>query len=54
MQAPALWLASEESDGHNGMRFIAGHWADGLKKASAPCAWPQLGKQAILPKSIER
>ena len=54
MQAPAVWLASEESDGHNGERFIAGHWADGLKKASAPCAWPQLGKQAILPKSIER
>lgn len=54
MQAPAVWLASNESDGHNGMRFIAGHWADGLDKASAPCAWPQLGKQAILPKSIER
>ncbi len=54
MQAPAVWLASEESDGHNGERFIAGHWADGLKNASAPCAWPQLGKQAILPKSIER
>jgi NAD(P)-dependent dehydrogenase (short-subunit alcohol dehydrogenase family) len=54
MQAPAIWLASDDSDGQNGMRFIAGHWADGLKKASAPCAWPQLGKQAILPKSIER
>jgi len=54
MQPPAIWLASDESDGHNGMRFIAGHWADGLEKASAPCAWPQLGKQAILPNSIER
>ncbi|MEE2995984.1 MAG: SDR family oxidoreductase [Pseudomonadota bacterium] len=54
MQAPAVWLASEESDGHNGERFIAGYWAEGLKKASAPCAWPQLGKQAILPKSIRR
>lgn len=54
MQAPAIWLASAESDGHSGKRFIAGHWAEGLDKASAPCAWPQLGKQAILPKSIER
>lgn len=54
MQAPAVWLASDESNGHNGERFIAGHWADGLEKASAPCAWPQLGKQAILPSSIER
>jgi len=54
MQAPAVWLASDESDGHNGMRFIAGHWDAGLEKASAPCAWPQLGKQAILPQSIER
>lgn len=54
MQAPAVWLASDESNGHNGMRFIAGHWDEGLEKASAPCAWPQLGKQAILPTSIER
>ncbi|NBP71750.1 MAG: SDR family oxidoreductase [Alphaproteobacteria bacterium] len=54
MQAPAVWLASNDSDGHNGERFIAGHWNEGLEKASAPCAWPQLGKQAILPKSIER
>ena len=54
MQEPAVWLASVQSDGHNGERFIAGHWADGLGKASAPCAWPQLGKQAILPKAISR
>ena len=54
MQAPAVWLASDDSNGHNGERFIAGHWADGLEKASALCAWPQLGKQAILPTSIER
>ena len=54
MQAPAIWLSSDESDGYSGMRFIAGHWDEGLEKASAPCAWPQLGKQAILPTSIER
>lgn len=54
MQAPAVWLASDESDGHNGMRFIAAHWDKGIEKASAPCAWPQLGKQAILPNAIQR
>ena len=54
MQAPAVWLASNESDGHNGQRFIAGHWDKGLNMAAAPCAWPQLGKQAILPSSIKR
>ena len=54
MQAPAIWLASDDSDGHNGERFIAGHWDKGIDAASAPCAWPQLGKQAILPTSIER
>ena len=54
MQAPAVWLASDESDGHNGKRFIAALWDQGLDKASAPCAWPQLGKQAILPGMIAR
>tara|TARA_R110002072_G_scaffold14107_16_gene58858 strand:+ start:999 stop:1835 length:837 start_codon:yes stop_codon:yes gene_type:complete len=54
MQAPAVWLASDDSDGHSGKRFIAAHWDKGLDKASAPCAWPQLGKQAILPGSITR
>ena len=52
MQAPAVWLASEASDGINGRRFIAYHWDEALpleqriEKASAPAAWPQLGKQA--------
>jgi len=54
MQAPAVWLASDESDGHSGKRFIAALWSQGLEKASAPCAWPQLGQQAILPGSIGR
>ena len=54
MQAPAVWLASDDSVSHNGERFIAGHWDKGIDAASAPCAWPQLGKQAILPTSIER
>lgn len=54
MQAPVVWLASRESDGHNGERFIAARWNEGLDAASAPCAWPQLGKQAILPGNIIR
>ena len=54
MQAPAVWLASDESDGHSGEPFIAALWDQGLEKASAPCAWPQLGQQAILPSTIER
>jgi NAD(P)-dependent dehydrogenase (short-subunit alcohol dehydrogenase family) len=54
MQAPAVWLASDGSDGHSGKRFIAALWDQGLEKASALCAWPQLGKQAILPGSVER
>ena len=55
MQAPAVWLASDESAGTNGMRFIAYHWDESLpieqrlEKAGAPAAWPQLGKQAIDP-----
>ena len=55
MQAPAVWLASEESKETNGMRFIACHWDESLpieqrlEKAGAPAAWPQLGSQAILP-----
>ena len=55
MQAPAVWLASEESAGTSGMRFIAYHWDESLpieqrlEKAGAPAAWPQLGRQAVLP-----
>jgi hypothetical protein len=53
MQAPAVWLASEESAACNGQRIIAYQWderlplPERLAKASAPAAWPQLGKQAI-------
>jgi len=55
MQAPVVWLASEASDGFNGQRIIAYFWdehvplAERLQKASAPAAWPQLGRQAIFP-----
>ncbi len=54
MQAPVVWLASRESDGHTGKRFIAAKWHEGLEACSGPCAWPQLGKQAILPEGVTR
>lgn len=50
MQAPAVWLASEESDGVNGRRFDSRFWdesaslAERLEKASGPAGWPQLGR----------
>jgi NAD(P)-dependent dehydrogenase (short-subunit alcohol dehydrogenase family) len=55
MQAPVVWLASEASNGFNGQRIIAYFWdervpiAERLQQASAPAAWPQLGRQAIAP-----
>jgi len=55
MQAPAVWLASDASSGFNGRRIIACRWDPGLPlearlaAASAPAAWPQLGRQAVLP-----
>jgi NAD(P)-dependent dehydrogenase (short-subunit alcohol dehydrogenase family) len=56
MQAPVVWLASDASNGFNGMRIIAHRWdeklpiEERLKKAAAPAAWPQLGSQAVRPK----
>ena len=55
MQAPVVWLASEESKKTNGQRLIAYYWDESLpikerlEKAGAPAAWPQLGRQAIRP-----
>ncbi len=57
MVPPLLWLCSNESDGVNGQRFIAMRWdgslpgAEAAKKAGAPAAWQQLGRQAIVPGS---
>jgi 3-oxoacyl-[acyl-carrier protein] reductase len=53
MQAPVVWLASDESNGFTGQRIIAGRWddrlplADRLAQASAPAAWQSLGRQAM-------
>jgi NAD(P)-dependent dehydrogenase (short-subunit alcohol dehydrogenase family) len=57
MVAPLLWLCSNDSDGVNGQRFIGARWdktlppAEAAKKAGAPAAWQQLGRQAIVPGS---
>jgi 3-oxoacyl-[acyl-carrier protein] reductase len=54
MQAPVVWLSSEASNDLHGRRMIAYFWdetlplEDRLAKATAPLAWPQLGRQAIL------
>lgn len=45
MQAPAVWLASDASNGFTGKRIIAQYWDDSLPlaerlaRASAPAAW---------------
>lgn len=55
MQKPIVWLASTDSDGVNGMRFIAAQWdaslprEERIARAGAPVAWPQLGSQAVYP-----
>lgn len=58
MVKPLLWLCSNASEAVNGQRLIAAKWDDTLapeeaaKNASAPAAWPQLGRQAITPASL--
>ena len=55
MEKPITWLASDASDGINGMRFIGALWDESLpmvqriKQAGAPCAWTQLPSKAIYP-----
>jgi NAD(P)-dependent dehydrogenase (short-subunit alcohol dehydrogenase family) len=55
MRAPAVWLASNASDGFNGQRIIAARWdetlpiTERLARAAAPAAWPQLGAQSVRP-----
>src|SRR5579885_1776943 len=56
MVAPLLWLTTPEADGITGRRFIAALWdksvpgREAAEKAGAPAAWPQLGRQSILPR----
>ena len=55
MREPIVWLCSDDSDGVNGMRFIALRWDPALPRderietAGAPVAWPQLGAQSVQP-----
>ncbi len=55
MIAPLVWLCSAESDKVTGQRFIGARWdktlppAEAAKRAGAPAAWQQLGRQAIVP-----
>ncbi|MGH6672877.1 MAG: SDR family NAD(P)-dependent oxidoreductase [Xanthobacteraceae bacterium] len=54
MVPPLVWLCSTDSDGVNGQRFVAARWdktlppAEAARKAGAPAAWQQLGRQAIV------
>ena len=55
MREPVVWLCSDDSDGVNGMRFIALRWDPSLPReerieaAGAPVAWTQLGAQSVQP-----
>jgi len=53
LQVPVVWLSSDTSNNFQGRRMIAYLWdealpvEDRLAKATAPLAWPQLGRQAV-------
>jgi 3-oxoacyl-[acyl-carrier protein] reductase len=57
---PALWLASEASDGVSGRRFIGKDWDRQLppeqaaQTAGAPVAWTGFGQQAQAPSATTR
>jgi NAD(P)-dependent dehydrogenase (short-subunit alcohol dehydrogenase family) len=52
MAAPVVWLASAQSDGIHGCRFIARDWdaslppAEAAARARSPAAWPTLAQGA--------
>ena len=54
MGPPACWLASNDSDGHSSMRFLARNWdpeasdENNIKSAGAPAAWPSLADAAAV------
>ncbi|NKB20793.1 MAG: SDR family NAD(P)-dependent oxidoreductase [Alphaproteobacteria bacterium] len=55
MQAPIVWLMSDDSDGFNGNRLTGTGWDKKLpghaaaEKAAAPAAWPGAGQQSVWP-----
>ena len=54
MGPPACWLASNDSDGTNSMRFLARNWdpaatdTDNIKNSGSPAAWPDLADAAAV------
>jgi NAD(P)-dependent dehydrogenase (short-subunit alcohol dehydrogenase family) len=58
MVPPLIWLLSRAADGINGQRYVAARWdasltpQDAAAASGAPIAWPQLGKQAIMPEGL--
>ena len=52
MRVPVVWLASPQSDGITGSRFIARDWdlslppAEAAARVRAPAAWPTLAQAA--------
>ena len=58
MVPPLIWLLSRQAHDISGKRFIAARWDaskpadEAAPAASAPIAWPQLGKQAIMPAGL--
>lgn len=55
MGPPMRWLASTDSDGVTGQRFVAALWdaakgdAEAAKAAGAPIGWPELAKSVVWP-----
>jgi len=55
MQAPIVWLMSNDSNGFNGNRLTGTGWDKSLparaaaEKAAAPAAWPGSGQQSVWP-----
>jgi len=55
MGPPMRWLASVDSDGVSGRRFVAANWdaskadAEAAKLAGAPIGWPELAKGVVWP-----
>ena len=55
MGPPMRWLASTDSDGVTGQRFVAANWdpsktdAEAARTAGAPIGWPELAKTVVWP-----
>ena len=55
--APIRWIASNDSDGITGQRYVAAHWDTNLPPSqaaegcAAPIGWPDLGAAAVWPGS---